>query len=532
MKPVMNNPYRSEKGMTTIMMAVLLPIIIGFLGLAVDAGSVFMTKHRLQNTADAAALSAISELENSSTVVDEVITESGLDPVKLSEITVERGEWDDEGKTFTPSAEGEALRVRLAQDVPIYFLRVLGVDPQQNVSAEATANLRKVGAVVGLGATAISNNPDAGVLNALLEDLLGTSISLSAVGWQGVADAHLDLVRFLNLAKADLNVADIDDVLDAEVTVAKMVELMIGVLETDSDNAAVVANLNTLKGQIGIGNVIRIGDMLQLGSGTEALARADVNLLSMIMATAQLANFTSGVTVMADVPLGVLSDLDVKVKIAEPPVIKIMKEGDTIHSAGARIYLHAQALSLLGGSPLIDLPLYLELGSGDGMLVGISEGGVDMQISSSLSKLFIGSITENAFFTDSTVTQGDFGQTTIINVPLLYSVRAQGYADAQGAEQSHTFTSSLFPESVSVYGDAGSAVGNLLGSLDLDLHPTLLGILPLPAGFITTVTEDILGIISPLLEALLNPVSGLTGVHLGRTDVTVYDYAYEAVLVN
>jgi uncharacterized membrane protein len=271
--------------------------------------------------------------------------------------------------------------------------------------------------------------------------------------------------------------------------------------------------------------------MLQLDSSAGALAKADVNLLSMVMATAQLFNHDSAILAMADVPLGGLLDLDLKVKIIEAPVIKIMKEGDTIHSAGgARIYLNAQQHSLLSGNPIIHLPLYLELGAGDATLTGLTADGVEMQISSSLSKLFVGSINENFFFTDETLTPADFGQVKILDVSLLFiglvQVHARGYADAQGATRTHTFTAP-FPESVSVYGEAGTAVGNLMSSLDLTLTQTILGILPLP-----TVETDVLGIISPLLEALLNPVGSLTGVHLGRTDVTVYDYAYEAVLVN
>lgn len=530
MKPLVKN-FRSEKGMTSIMMVVLLPVIAAFLGLAVDAGNIVMTKIRLQNCADAAALSAITDIENSSLIARSVVEGNGLDPDALKEMSVVRGTWDGETKSFIPDEDGNALRVRLAQDVPIYFLRIVGVSPEKEVNSEATASLKQVGAVVGLGATTVATNPDEGVLNPLLGNLLGTSVSLSAAGWEGLANAKLDLIRFLNVAKADLAVADVDGVLDAQLSIAKLLSLMIDVLENNPQNAAAVSALNQLIGQIGTGSTIKLGDMLQLDPSSGALAKADVNLLSMVMATAQLFNHTSGILVMTDVPLPGLLDLDLKVKIIEAPVIKIMKEGDTIHSAGgARIYLNAQGPSSLTGSPVIHLPLYLELGAGDATLTGISEGGVDMQISSSLSKLFVGNIDETFFFTDETLSESDFTSKKILDVSLLFigliQVNAKGYADAQGAEQSHTFTSP-FPESVSIYGDAGSAVGNLLGSLDLTLTPTVLGILPLP-----TIRTDVLGIMSPLLEALLNPVSELTGAHLGRTDVTVYDYAYEAALVN
>lgn len=532
MKPVMNHSFRSEKGITSVMMAVLLPVIIGFLGLAVDAGNIFMTKIRLQNVADSAALSAIGDIENSQTIVESVVAENGLDP---DTVAIVRGVWDNDAHSFVPAEEGEALRVRLEQNVSVYFLRIVGVPSENPVSAEATAALKQAGAVVGLGATTLDIDANEGiVLNALIGNMLGTTLDLSAVGWEGIADANLDLVRFLNLAKVRLNAADMDGVLNSELSLLQMLDLMIELLEADSSTAA--AYLGILREDIAgsvapINTGLRLGDMLQLDTNAGALAKADVNLLSLLMASAQLFNHTSGVMLSTDVPLGSLLDLSLKVRIIEPPVIKIMQEGSTIHAAGARVYLNAQALSLLGGSPIIHLPLYLELGSGDATLGSVSEEGVDLQTTSSLLRLFIGGIDENIFFTDETLDQGDFSEVSVVNVPLLYRVDARGFSAAAGGEETLHFTPP-FPQSSYVHGELGSAVGNLLDTLDLDLTPTLLGILPLPSGLVSTVTSDILGIMSPLFTALLDPVSMMTGVFPGRTDVTVYDYAYEAALVN
>lgn len=525
------NNRHSEKGITTIMMAIMLPILIAFVGLGVDAGNIFMTKMKLQNAADAAALSAIGDIESSSTIVDSVVEENGIVPDALS---VVRGVWDTEAKSFTPVEDGSALRVKLSQNVHIYFLQIIGVPSEKLVSAEATAALKQAGAVVGLGATAVDIDTDkAVVLDALVGNLVGAQ--LSAIGWEGLAAANLDLIRFLNLVKVRLNVADMDGVLNSNLSMIEMLDLMIELLEADSNTAA--ADLRDLKQQIVTGSVapintaLRVGDMLQLDTNAGALAKADVNLLSLVMASAQLFNHTTGVTVMTDVPLGSLLDLSLKVKIVEAPVIKIMQEGSTIHSAGARIYLNAKALSLLSGSPVLQLPLYLELGSGDGTLTAVSEEGVDIQTDSSLTKLFLGKINEHFFFTDETLSQSDFDPVTVLNVLGLVKVDAKGYSSATGGSESLHFTPP-FPESNYVHGELGSAVGNLLDSLDLELTPNLLGILPLPSGLLDTVTGDILGIMSPLLTALLDPISMMTGVFPGRTDVTVYDYAYEAALVN
>lgn len=542
---------RSEKGITSVMMAVMLPVIIGFIGLGIDAGNIFMTKIRLQNAADAAALSAISDLDNSGTIVDSVVSENEISLDSLVLKNVMRGVWDATAKTFTPVEDGNAVRVQLGQNVHIYFLRLLGAPEQKLVSAEATANLKAVGAVVRLGATVLDIDVEKGtLLNALLGNMLGTNLHLSAVGWQGLVDAHLDLVRFLNLAKLDLNVGSVDEVLDAKLSVLDILDLMIKALEADSNTAAV--ELALLKQQILAGSVgplnmkLNLGDLLQIDTNRGALAKADVNVLSMVAATAELFNHKNAVALTTNVTLPGLLDVDLRVQIIEPPVIKIMQEGSTIHSAAARVYLDASVGSALGGlltkTALLHVPLYLELGSGDAELTGISTSGVELKTTSSLAKLYIGDIGNNYFFSDSTIDAGDFDKATILDVNLLGLIQllqadAKSYVDASGGGSTVTVPEESFGETFNVYNQLGGGVGGLVNSLlgegNLQLDITLLG-LGLNLG---EVTNNLLGqlssaILSPLLTALLDPLSMLTGISPGRADVTVYDYAYEAALVN
>ncbi|MES2181452.1 MAG: pilus assembly protein TadG-related protein [Pseudomonadota bacterium] len=58
-----NKPYPGKQGgIVAIIVAIALPILIGFAGLALDLGKLFVTKTELQNAADACALSAANEL--------------------------------------------------------------------------------------------------------------------------------------------------------------------------------------------------------------------------------------------------------------------------------------------------------------------------------------------------------------------------------------------------------------------------------------------------------------------------------------
>ena len=54
---------KQKKGAVIALLALLLPILLGFTGLAVDIGRLYMEKGRLQNIADAAVLAGLAELK-------------------------------------------------------------------------------------------------------------------------------------------------------------------------------------------------------------------------------------------------------------------------------------------------------------------------------------------------------------------------------------------------------------------------------------------------------------------------------------
>lgn len=540
------NQHHREKGSTSVLVAIMIPVIIGFIGLGIDVGHLFITKKQLQNNADSAAMAGVSDLDHYQTLVNSVIQSGGLQIANLQQAV--RGSWDEGTKAFVADDTGKAVRVELSQTIDVYFMRLLGAPARIPVTATATANLRIAGVVAKLGASLIDIDTTKGaLLNALLGNLLGTSLNLTAVGWQGLANGQLNLIQFINLAKLDLGVGTTEQLLNTNVTIMQFLDLMIQALEADNQTAAL--DLAVLQSQIaglsvGALNLsLRIGDIINLDLNQGALVKADVDVLSLVSVLAEVFNHNSAVSLSTNVNLGLLN-VDLRANIVEPPVIRVMQEGDTIHSAGARIYLNSQVGTLLSGlltnSSLLNVPLYLELGSGDATLTNVSADGVDFNVGSSLAKVFLGDINPNFFFSTTTLDQNDFDQARILDASLLgipiLSADAKSYVNASGGGSAVTIPVENFGETYSVNNQAGDAVAGLVSSLlssnNLDLNVKLLG-LELNLGAVTT---SLLGqlssaVLSPLLSALLNPVSMLTGVFPGRTDLTVYDYAYEAVLV-
>jgi len=526
----------SERGSTAVIVGIVIAVLVGFAGLGVDVGNLVYTKIRLQNSADTAALSAIKDIEERVAIARSIVANNNFNPDEIS-FSVQRGAWDAASDTFAlDETEGNSVRVELGEDVPLHFIKVIpGVPEKAPVFARATATLKKAGAIVQLGATLLAIQSEQGeLLDALLGGLLGTTLDLKAVGWEGLANANINLVDFLKVGKVQLSAGTADQLLNTDATLLEILNVMLDALHADETTA--YASLSLLRDQILAANVpaihlpLRVGDLLQLDTNDGALAVANVNLLSMVTSAIQLFNHDSAVLAETGVNLPGLANVALKAKVVESPVIKVMQEGDTIHSAGLRLYLNAELLSILG--KLVKLPLYLEGGAGTAELTGMTTDDIDLDVTVSALDLYIGSVNENLFFSDSAIDAGSFTEETILNVIGLIKVNALAAASATGAQETVT----LVPgETATVGGSAGAATSNLLNSLtdNLVLSADVLGLGLDVGGLLTTLLGDITAsILSPLLQGLLDPVTALTGIQPGVADVTFIDFAYDAVLVD
>ena len=111
-----------ERGAVAVLVAVLLAVLIGFAGLVIDLGHLFVVHSTLQNVADSASLAAASSLSYGP---DEARGQAQLlahkhavdgTPVALALVDIELGTWDKETKTFTvlePAQEANANSVRV-----------------------------------------------------------------------------------------------------------------------------------------------------------------------------------------------------------------------------------------------------------------------------------------------------------------------------------------------------------------------------------------------------------------------------------
>jgi hypothetical protein len=167
---------KDQKGVTIVLVAVLMVVLIGFMALAIDVGYLMVTRNELHNIADGAALAACGELgaiyqslspqaqidyvcggEDLSAIIAKAVDvgqnnrAGGLQGIAIREDDVIIGTWDGTSLTQTLD-QPDAVRVIARREgadgevgfvngpITTFFARVLGINTL-DVSKSATAAL-------------------------------------------------------------------------------------------------------------------------------------------------------------------------------------------------------------------------------------------------------------------------------------------------------------------------------------------------------------------------------------------------------
>ena len=145
--------HDNQQGAIFVLFAVTFAFLMAFSAIAVDMGTVYVQKERLQNAADAAALAGAAQLKEKITdSTDSTITDSYVEPYTLMNLgnltTGEKKSYVDPAtepnSTFTDSPSkvnitacyynavandstyARKITVELRQNVPLYFMRYFG----------------------------------------------------------------------------------------------------------------------------------------------------------------------------------------------------------------------------------------------------------------------------------------------------------------------------------------------------------------------------------------------------------------------
>jgi len=139
---------RGERGQAAIVVAVLLSIfLLGAVGLAVDAGNLYFHRQMAQAAADAAAISAMMSMFQGTNIEGKpgyfpvgggFTCDAYPSSIPCKYVTYHQFAADEHIKVEFPSGNSQ-VRVIVSRDVPLSFIRLIGVGPNQEVAATATA---------------------------------------------------------------------------------------------------------------------------------------------------------------------------------------------------------------------------------------------------------------------------------------------------------------------------------------------------------------------------------------------------------
>jgi uncharacterized membrane protein len=391
-----------SRGVISILGAIFAAaLMIGALS-ALDVGNVFLARRALQRTADLAAIAGAQTITAPSgsvqaggtpgcSAANKAANASAASNATATTLAVVCGRWDPSmtaaapyfASTVAANVPQNAVQVTASRNAPTLF-----VGTARTMQATAIAKATNV-ASFSLATQAAQLK--GGVINALLNQTLGTSVTLNVADYNSILGGQiklLDLSKQLAL-KGDISVGSVSALLDGRVEVGDLLKAAATVLSSNGTVAGVSAGtaLGTIAANATGPARIVVSKILDVTlANPENAASAYVNALD-LLTTVALANGTSQIDLTAAFTAGTgplspgisllpsLQGTKVKLVVGTPPKIVIGEAGvdangnwrTQAHTADialfADLYLSVipPALSAILGTPLtFELPLYVE----------------------------------------------------------------------------------------------------------------------------------------------------------------------------
>ncbi len=369
-----------------------------------DVANLYLAKRSLQNVADLAALAAVQQMDDQCvqpriTALANAASNGFTADGSTSTLTVQCGRWDSSSTgvmsfvTTNPTSPLNGAAVTVSTLVPYFFL-----GPKHPITTTATAKASVIGSFqVGTSLAQVN------LLNGLLSSLLGgTSVTLDAVSWNGIANAN---VKISDLAAVATQVGTYDGLLAAQTSLTggtySLANVLLNAVQKDG---ALTADVSAAQGALkaiaalvpqGSQNTIKLASLtsstqalLQLGvANAQYAADAQVNVLQMLIAGAEIA--AAGQSPVAlNVSLSGLSgllpaSLGLTLQVISPPSLAVGEPGLIAGTStwrtqattaqivlGVNIGVSTQQIPLLGSviGLNIQLPFYVVVAQGSAWL--------------------------------------------------------------------------------------------------------------------------------------------------------------------
>ncbi len=518
-----------ERGGIAVMAASAGGLFCVLAAIVVDVGSLALDARTLQGAADLAALAAARDMDRAQRAA-EATAHANLGPVATRVVT---GRYVADprvapGDRFTSAgAPPNAARVTLSREAPLFFGRwILGKETillTRSATAATTADPPRAMFSVGSRLAAL----DGGVANALLSGLTGSSVSLSVMDYNRLADARVNLLSFSDALATELGVqaGDYETLLSHQVDKGRMLRVLKDLAGDQADSTLSKLTAPAAGAKITLGDLI--GLEADAEQGLAAGLDASVSVMDVVMAVLE-----TGGDRQVQLNLGAqagIAALEVSLAIGErpnnSPWLTVTSEGAPIvRTAQARLYVKARTAQKLSGLAQVNLPILIELASSEARLntIDCDPNGVELGVRPGLAIARVGEIDESRLH--------DFKQpltpapATLLSV--LGLVRLTGKADVEIADTRYRpvrFSAADIEtqriKTVTADSLAAGLITTLVQRLDVTVHVVGLG---LGLGGIVQALGVLLTPLGPVLDSAINPLLALLGLKLGQADVRVH----------
>ncbi|MEL7552399.1 pilus assembly protein TadG-related protein [Pseudomonas protegens] len=382
-----------QRGAIGLMAAVTFGLALLLMLLVVDSGRLYMEQRKLQRVADNAALEAVSRGGTcqagltAAAYAGQNATRNGFTVATGSSLSTSCGSLTTGAnglRTFTANpAQAVAIRVIATHTVPIsvasgvaalFTPGPINLTTQLSATAVAAAPTPTVAQLSIRSTLGTVSTAQSSILNPLVGGMLGGSLSLSAVGWNGLLNTNINLLSYLNQLAINLGVAagNYTQLLNTTTSVTQLIQAAITVVQANGATADILTALGNLQVAAINAAPLKLGDILQLQTGLPSTALdANLQLFQLLQAVIQLSNSNSAVA--ATLPINVLglANITVQAKVIEPPQLSAIGNPALAKAdpTGAnRIYVRtAQVRTLVRVN--LSLPLVSGLSTAVGNLV-------------------------------------------------------------------------------------------------------------------------------------------------------------------
>lgn len=367
---------KHQHGAVTILAAAFMLTAILCIVLVVDTGRLYVEKNKLQRTADLAAVETSSRYGNcatgtASTYATQSATRNNFTidsnhtlQVTCGVLTVVNGL-----RTVVPASAGQAnnaFQIVLTNNTPASLIAGGYIGNRINLTATAIATRDSALAALTIRTTLLSvDSSKSALLNTLFTGFLGSNVSLSLVGWQGLISTQINLFSFLDQLKVNLGLTagGYDQVLATNVTAGQVLDAASTVLtaagSASSDTLVAVSTLRVAAMTAPIN--VQLVNLLGVQTGMPSSGAAfTMSLFDLVQGAVELSNSSSALTATLPITIPGIATSTITMKVIQPPIMSAIGNPELAQASPLgqnRIYVRSAQVRTLISFDLSFIPM-------------------------------------------------------------------------------------------------------------------------------------------------------------------------------